>query len=100
MNGGAKRAKGFPMKLRIKSGRLSLFALGALPVMAGAFWFGAAADDISVRQARELIQSIAGANFTQDQVRIKNISAGVAGGGVIVEAQIETAFRFTKDKDG
>jgi hypothetical protein len=100
MNGGAKRAKGFPMKLRIKSGRLSLFALGALPLMAGAFWLGAAADDISVRQARELIQSIAGANFTHDQVRIKNISAGVAGGGVIVEAQIETAFRFTKDKDG
>lgn len=88
------------MKLRIKSRRLSLFALGALPLLAGAFWLGAAADDISVRQARDLIQNIAGANFTKDQVRIKSISEGVGGGGVIVEAQIETAFRLTKGKDG
>jgi hypothetical protein len=88
------------MKLRIKSRRLSFFALGALPLVAGAFWLGDAADDISVRQARELIQNIAGANLTEDQVRIKNISTGVGGGGVIVEAQIETAFRITKGKDG
>ena len=88
------------MKLRTKSGRLLFFALGALPLSAGAFWLGAAADEIGVRQARELIQNIAGANLTQDQVRIKNISPGVGGGGVIVEAQIETAFRITKGKDG
>src|SRR5262245_57895513 len=88
------------MKLRIKSRRPLLFGLGALPMIAGAVWLGAAADDIGVKQARELIQNIAGANLTQDQVRIKNISSGVGGGGVIVEAQIETAFRITKDKDG
>jgi hypothetical protein len=69
-------------------------------LITGAFWLGAAPDDINVRQARELIQNIAGANLTQDQVRIKNISSGVGGGGVIVEAQIETAFRITKGKDG
>ena len=86
------------MKLRIKSRRLWLFALGALPPIAGAFWLGAAAGDIGVRQARELIQNIAGANLTKDQVQIKNISGGA--GGVIVEAQIETAFRLTKGKDG
>jgi len=86
------------MKLRITSRRLSLFALGALPLIAGAFWLGAAAEDIGVREARELIQNIAGANLTKDQVQIKNISGGV--GGVIVEAQIETAFRITKSKDG
>src|SRR5262249_5926784 len=88
------------MKLRIKSRRPLLIGLGALPMIAGAFWLDAAADDIGVREARELIQNIAGANLTQDQVRIKNISSGVGGGGVIVEAQIETAFRITKGKDG
>ena len=88
------------MKLRINSGRLLLFGLSALPLIGGAFWLGATADDIGVKQARELIQNIAGANLTQDQVRIKNISPGVGGGGVIVEAQIETAFRVTKGKDG
>jgi hypothetical protein len=88
------------MKLRIKSERLLFFALGALPLTAGAFWSGVAADDIGVKQARELIQNIAGANLPQDQVRIKNISPGVGGGGVIVEAQIETAFRLEKGKEG
>ncbi len=88
------------MKLRIKPGRLSLCLLSALPLLAGVFWLGVAADELSVGQARELIQNIAGANLTKDQVRIKSVSPGVGGGGVIVEAQIETAFRFTKDKDG
>jgi hypothetical protein len=96
------------MKLLIKSSRLSLStwapvlgsALGALPLIAGSFWFGAPTDDFSAKQARELIQNVAGANFTKDQVQIKNISSGVGGGGVIVEAQIETAFRITKGKDG
>src|SRR5262249_22946482 len=88
------------MKLRIKTERLLSFALVALRLTAGALWSGVAADDIGVKQARELIQNIAGANLTQDQVRIKNISPGVGGGGVIVEAQIETAFRITKGKDG
>jgi hypothetical protein len=88
------------MKLRINSGRLLLFGLGALPLIGGAFWLSAATDEIGVKQARELIQNIAGASLTQDQVRIKDISPGVGGGGVIVEAQIETAFRITKGKDG
>src|SRR5215475_4930602 len=88
------------MKLRIKSGHFSLLALGAIPLIVGVIWVGVAADDISLRRARELIQNIAGAKLTPDQVRIKSISPGVGGGGVIVEAQIETAFRITKGKDG
>src|SRR5262245_66188315 len=88
------------MKLRIKSRRPLLFGLGALPMIASAVWLGAAADDIGVKQARELIQNIAGANLTQDQVRIKNISSGVGGGGGVVEAEIETAGRETEARGG
>jgi hypothetical protein len=88
------------MKLRIKSRRLYISAFGALPLIVGAFWLGASADEISARQARELIQNIGGANLTKDQVQIKNISGGIGGGGMIVEAQIETAFRVAKGKDG
>jgi len=88
------------MKLRIKPRILAICGSGALLLVTGAFWLVGAADDIGVRQARELIQNIAGANLKQDQVQIKKISGGVGGGGVIVEAQIETAFRFTKGKDG
>jgi len=86
------------MKLRTKPGYLTLFGSGALLLVTGAFWLADAGDAIGVKQARELIQNIAGATFKKEQVQIKNISSGV--GGVIVEAQIETAFRFTKGKDG
>lgn len=91
---------GLPMKLRAKPGTFAFFGFGALLLAASAFWLVNAADAIGVRQARELIQNMAGANLKRDQVQIKNISGGVGSGGVIVEAQIETAFRFTKDKDG
>lgn len=88
------------MKLRIKPRNLALFGSSALLLATGAYWLVDAADTIGARQARELIQNIAGANLTKDQVQIKNITGGVGAGGVIVEAQIETAFRFTKGKDG
>lgn len=88
------------MKLRIRPRILALSGFGALLLTMSAFWFVNAADSIGVRQARELIQHIAGANLTKDQVQIKNISGGIGGGGAIVEAQIETAFRFAKGKDG
>jgi hypothetical protein len=57
-----------------------------------------AADPIGVRKARELLQNIAGANLPKDQVQIKKISSGSTGSEAIVEAQIETAFRLTKEK--
>lgn len=88
------------MKLRIESRKLVLFGLGACLLAATAFWLANAADAISIRQARELIQNIGGANLKKEQVQIKNISGGVGSGGVIVEAQIETSFRFTKEKSG
>lgn len=58
----------------------------------------ATAEKIEVGKVRELLQRIAGANFSREQVQIKKISGGI-GGDVIVEAQIETAYRLTKVKD-
>ena len=88
------------MKAQNKLRNLALFGSGALMLASGGIWLVDGADTISVRQAREVIQNIAGANLTKDQVQIKNISSGIGGGGVVVEAQIETAFRLTKGKDG
>jgi hypothetical protein len=88
------------MKQQIESRKLVFFGSCACLLAASAFWLVIAADAISIRQARELIQNIAGANLKKDQVQIKNISGGVGSGGVIVEAQIETSFRFEKGKDG
>jgi hypothetical protein len=87
------------MKYRIPT-RKSLFAASGISLMAvaGVFWAVSAAETISVRQARELLQHLAGANLPKDQVQIKKIESG--SGGAIVEAQIETAFRVQKEKDG
>ncbi len=67
--------------------------------LAGAVFFVSAADTLSVKQARELLQHLGGANLSKDQVHIKKVESG-AGGGAIIEAQIETAFRVKKEKDG
>ena len=58
----------------------------------------AAADALSARKAREILQNIAGANLKKDQVQIVRISSGATGNEAIVEAQIETAFRLAKTK--
>lgn len=88
------------MKLGIPSRKI--FLLGgsvSLLAVAGVMWAASAAETISVRQARELLQHLGGANLQKDQVQIKKIESGM-GGGAIVEAQIETAFRVQKQKDG
>lgn len=68
-------------------------------VLAGAAFFASAADTLSVKQARELLQHLGGANLPKDQVQIKKVTSGI-GSSAIIEAQIETAFRVRKEKDG
>jgi hypothetical protein len=68
-------------------------------VLAGAVFFASAADTLSVKQARELLQHLGGANLPKDQVQIKKVTSGI-GSSAIIEAQIETAFRVKKEKDG
>jgi hypothetical protein len=52
---------------------------------------------LGAKQARDLIRNIAGVQLDPDQVRIKNINAGI-GDSAIVEAELETAFRFVRDR--
>lgn len=57
-----------------------------------------AAGDLSPKEARKLIASMAGIQLPSDAVRIKEISS--MGNSVVVVAQVETAFRMVKgDKD-
>ncbi len=73
-----------------------LFTVGGL--LLGSALVYAAADAVSVRKARELLQNLAGANLDKAQVQIKKISAGATGSEAVVEARIETAFRLEKQK--
>ena len=86
-----------PRKLILCGAGLCLFALAGAPLMIRLM--ASAAETLSVKQARELLQHLGGANLPKDQVQIKKIEAGAAG-GAIIEAQIETAFRVQKDKSG
>lgn len=87
------------MKSTLNLRKLALIAAISLIATAGVWAITSAADTPSVRQARDLLQHLAGANLSKNQVQIKKIEAG-AGGGAIVEAQIETSFRITKEKSG
>lgn len=59
----------------------------------------AAADGLSAQKARQVLQKLAGANLSKDQIQIKKITSGLTGSDVVVDAQIETAFRLVKDKN-
>jgi hypothetical protein len=76
--------------------KLALFAAAGGLLLGAALVY--AADAVSVSKARELLQRLAGANLSKDQVQIKKISAGATANEAVVEAQIETAFRLTKEK--
>ncbi len=83
------------MENRIKSRKFFLASL-VVAGIANALLYAAPADSISVKKARELIQNLAGANLTKDQVQIREISPGINSGEAVVEARIETSFRMTK----
>ena len=61
-------------------------------------WAVAFARELGAREAREKIAAALDLD-KPDQVRVKNISAGM-GNEAIVEAQFDATFRFTTDKDG
>lgn len=69
-----------------------------LALMISSIWAVAFARELGSREAREKIALALGLEG-RDQVRIKNISAGM-GGDYVVEATIDAAVRFTKDKSG
>jgi hypothetical protein len=90
------------MKSKIGFPKLILSGVGLCVcgvALAGAMFLVDAAETLSVKQARELLQHLGGANLPKDQVQIKKIEAGI-GGGAIIEARVETAFRVQKAKDG
>lgn len=77
----------------------SLFPAALLATAFGGALVWAAADGLSAQKARQVLQKLAGANLSKNQIQIKKISSGLTGSDAVVEAQIETAFRLVKDKD-
>ncbi|HKS29075.1 MAG TPA: type II secretion system protein GspG [Pyrinomonadaceae bacterium] len=78
--------------------RLVVLALCLLAASASAIVYTSAADDLSAREARRLIARIAGSELPTDAVRVRSISS--MGSSAVVEAQVETAFRFVRGDNG
>jgi hypothetical protein len=60
--------------------------------------YAQAAGDLSAKEARRLIARMAGIQLPSDAVRVKSVSS--MGSSAVVEAQVETAFRFVRGEDG
>jgi hypothetical protein len=76
-----------------------IISLGVLvAVFAGVAFRTSAAGDLSAKEARRLIATMAGIQLPSDAVRVKDVSS--LGNSATVTAQVETAFRFEKDGKG
>jgi type II secretion system (T2SS) protein G len=76
-----------------------IISLGVLvAVFAGVVFRTSAAGDLSAKEARRLIATMAGIQLPSDAVRVKDVSS--LGNSATVTAQVETAFRFEKDAKG
>ncbi len=51
---------------------------------------------LNVARVRQLLQTIGGSNLKPQQIEIKSISTGVGADNAVVEARLETAFRFSR----
>ncbi len=51
---------------------------------------------LDVKRIRELLQHLAGADLKPAQVEIKSIAPGTGSDNAVVEARVETAFRFQR----
>lgn len=75
-----------------------IIALAIAAIFGGVILRASAAGDLSAKEARRLIATMAGIQLPSDAVRIKDVSS--LGNSATVTAQVETAFRFEKDGKG
>ncbi|HZS07271.1 MAG TPA: type II secretion system protein GspG [Blastocatellia bacterium] len=73
---------------------------GVTVLLAGALLFARDGGTLDAGRARDILRHLGGGELSKDQVRIKSVSPGPAGNDVIVEAQVETAYRFAQTPDG
>lgn len=78
---------------------LTFIFIGVLLSVASAYLL-AAATKLDAGKARELLRRVGHAELPKNQVRIKSVTPGITSRDAIVEAQLETAWRFEETKDG
>jgi hypothetical protein len=73
---------------------------GLLLLMVSALLLAKSNGALDAAHAREMLRHLGGGELPKAQVRIKSIQSGVTGSDAIVEAQIETAYRFARTDEG
>jgi hypothetical protein len=81
-----------------KRARFVVLTLCLLALSVQTSVYTSAADDLSAKEARQLIARIAGIELPSNAVRVRSVSS--LGSSAVVEAQVETAFRFVRGDDG
>lgn len=81
-----------------KRARFVVLTLCLLTASVSTIVYTRAADDLSAKEARRLIARVAGIELPTDAVRVRSVSS--LGSSAVVEAQVETAFRFVRGDDG
>jgi hypothetical protein len=81
-----------------KRARFVVLSLCLLALSVQTSVYTSAADDLSAKEARQLIARIAGIELPSNAVRVRSVSS--LGSSAVVEAQVETAFRFVRGDDG
>ena len=77
-----------------------LIGTGACLLMVSALLLAEAQGRLDAARARDLLRHLGGGELPKDQVRIKRLLPGLTGSEMVVEAQIETAFRFARTDAG
>ena len=71
--------------------------LGAWALVASALLLAESKGSLDARRARDVIRRLGGGELEKERVRIRSITPGTGGTSAVVEAQIETTFRFARD---
>ncbi len=78
----------------------TLIGTTACLLVVSALLFAEVQGSLDAGRARDLLRHLGGGELPKDQVRIKRLLPGLTGSEMVVEAQIETAFRFARTDVG
>ncbi len=77
-----------------------MIGVGACGLAASALLVAETRGSLEAGRAREILRRLGGAELPKAQVRVINVQPGLTSNEVVVEAQVETAYRFVRTAAG
>lgn len=79
---------------------LLMTSVAACVLLGSAVLFAETSGSLNFARAREILRRFGGGELPKAAVRVKSVQPGLTGNDVIVEAQVETAYRFVSSPAG